>query len=162
VDSWAAYRPGPDQQLGDGPTISIAPANSGGGACTLPQCRDSAITRLVGALLLESDEWLPPMPDTELVEAIRALLAESAFRGEGYRKIWARLRFKGIRTSKRRVLRLTRAHGLQVPHRAGRPRGPRHDPHRARRRDVGHGSALDVGARRRKSAARSPTRLFRD
>jgi len=68
------------------------------------------------------------MPDAELVEAIRALLAESAFHGEGYRKIWARLRFAGIRTSKRRVLRLTREHGLQAPHRMGRPRGPRaHD-----------------------------------
>ena len=69
-----------------------------------------------------------PMSDAELVEAIRELLAESGFHGEGYRKIWARLRFKGIRTSKRRVLRLTREHGLQAPHRLGRPRGPRaHD-----------------------------------
>jgi transposase InsO family protein len=67
------------------------------------------------------------MTDAELVEAIRELLAESTFRGEGYRKIWARLRFKGIRTSKRRVLRVTREHGLQAPHRLGRPRGPR--PH---------------------------------
>jgi len=39
-----------------------------------------------------------------------------------------RLRFAGIRTSKRRVLRLTREHGLQAPHRVGRPHGPRaHD-----------------------------------
>jgi putative transposase len=69
-----------------------------------------------------------PMRDAELVDAIRELLAESGFHGEGYRKIWARLRFKGIRTSKRRVLRLTREHGLQAPHRLGRPRGPRaHD-----------------------------------
>ena len=68
------------------------------------------------------------MTDTELVEAIRALLAEGTFHGEGYRKIWARLRFKGVRTSKRRVLRLTREHGLQAPHRIGRSRGPRaHD-----------------------------------
>jgi hypothetical protein len=37
---------------------------------------------------------------------------------------WARLRFAGIRTSKRRILRLTREHGLQAPHRVGRPRGP--------------------------------------
>jgi hypothetical protein len=61
------------------------------------------------------------MSDAELVEAIRELLAESGFHGEGYRKIWARLRFNGIRTSKRRVLRLTREHGLQAPHRLGRP-----------------------------------------
>ncbi len=69
-----------------------------------------------------------PLPDRELVEAIRRLLADSPFHGEGYRKIWARPRFAGIRTSKRRVLRLTREHGLQAPQRAGRPHGPKaHD-----------------------------------
>jgi len=69
-----------------------------------------------------------PRPDAELVTAIRRLLADNDFHGEGYRKIWARLRFAGIRTSKRRVLRLTREHGLQAPHRVGRPHGPRaHD-----------------------------------
>ena len=69
-----------------------------------------------------------PRPDAELVTAIRRLLAANEFHGEGYRKIWARLRFAGIRTSKRRVLRLTREHGLQAPHRVGRPHGPRaHD-----------------------------------
>jgi putative transposase len=68
------------------------------------------------------------MADDELVAAIRGLLAESPFHGEGYRKIWARLRFAGIRTSKRRVLRLTREHGLQAPQRVGRPHGPKaHD-----------------------------------
>jgi putative transposase len=39
---------------------------------------------------------LGPMPDDELVAAIRELLADSPFHGEGYRKIWARLRFAGI------------------------------------------------------------------
>ena len=69
-----------------------------------------------------------PMPDDDLVDAIRDLLARDPFHGEGYRKIWARLRFAGIRTSKRRVLRLTGEHGLQAPGRVGRPRGPRaHD-----------------------------------
>jgi hypothetical protein len=58
---------------------------------------------------------LGPMPDDELVAAIRDLLAQGPFHGEGYRKIWARLRFAGIRTSRRRVLRLTRKHGLQAP-----------------------------------------------
>jgi putative transposase len=69
-----------------------------------------------------------PLPDEDLVAAIRGLLAASPFHGEGYRKIWARLRFAGIRTSKRRVLRLTREHALQAPQRAGRPHGPKaHD-----------------------------------
>jgi transposase InsO family protein len=69
-----------------------------------------------------------PMPDAALVDAIRGVLAASAFHGEGHRKVWARLRFAGIRTSKRRALRLMREHGLLAPSRTGSPRGPRgHD-----------------------------------
>jgi transposase InsO family protein len=69
-----------------------------------------------------------PLPDNALAAAIRDLLADSPFHGEGYRTIWARLRFAGIRTSKRRVLRLTREHGLQAPGRVGRRHGPKaHD-----------------------------------
>lgn len=68
------------------------------------------------------------MSDADLVTEIRAVLKASPFHGEGYRKVWARLRFAGMRTSKRRVLRLMRENGLLAPHRAGRPRGPRsHD-----------------------------------
>ena len=40
-----------------------------------------------------------PMPDAALVEAIRRVLADSPFHGEGYRKVWARLRHAGLRTS---------------------------------------------------------------
>jgi putative transposase len=69
-----------------------------------------------------------PMPDAALVEAIRAVLSGSPFHGEGHRKVWARLRIAGVRTSKRRVLRLMREHGLLAPSRVGAPRGPRnHD-----------------------------------
>ena len=50
--------------------------------------------------------------DEELVENIRQVLAKSPFTGEGYRKAWARLRAKSIRTSPKRVLRLMRANGL--------------------------------------------------
>ena len=71
---------------------------------------------------------LGAMADEELVRAIRQLLQDSPFHGEGYRKLWARLRFAGIRTSRRRVLRLMREHGLLAHQRAGRPRGSRaHD-----------------------------------
>ena len=65
-----------------------------------------------------------PCSDEQLVKHARQALQESPFHGEGYRKVWARLRFKGIRTSKERVRRLMREHGLQAPHRVGRPRGP--------------------------------------
>jgi transposase InsO family protein len=68
------------------------------------------------------------MSDAALVAAIRELLAASLFHGEGYRKVWARLRFAGLRTSRRRVLRLMHEHGLLAPGRVGRPHGPRaHD-----------------------------------
>lgn len=55
--------------------------------------------------------------DEELVVEIRELLAAPIFTGEGYRKIWARLRHKGIRTCKDRVLRLLRQHQLLSPSR---------------------------------------------
>jgi len=59
--------------------------------------------------------------DEELVAAIRQLLAGPVFTGEGYRKIWARLRHQGIRTSKDRVLRLLREHQLLSPSRQPEP-----------------------------------------
>jgi transposase InsO family protein len=68
------------------------------------------------------------MSDADLVERIRRLLADSPFHGEGYRKIWARLRHAGVRTSPRRVLRIMREHSLLAHQRAGSPKGPRaHD-----------------------------------
>ena len=69
-----------------------------------------------------------PMDDAALVAAIRRVLAASPFHGEGYRKVWARLRHAGLRTSKERVRRLMRESGLSAATRVGRPRGPRaHD-----------------------------------
>ncbi len=71
---------------------------------------------------------LGPCTDEELVNKIREVLSASPFHGEGYRKVWAKLRFRGIRTSRRRVLRLMRENGLLAPHRTGSPHGPRaHD-----------------------------------
>ena len=71
---------------------------------------------------------LGAMADKDLVVGIRQLLQDSPFHGEGYRKLWARLRLAGIRTSRRRVLRLTREHGLLAHQRVGRTHGPKaHD-----------------------------------
>ena len=68
------------------------------------------------------------MDDVGLVTAIRRVLTDSPFHGEGYRKVWARLRHAGLRTSKERVRRLMRENGLSAASRVGRPRGPRnHD-----------------------------------
>jgi putative transposase len=66
---------------------------------------------------------LGPGTDDELVDHIRRVLEASPFPGEGYRKVWARLRHRGIRTSPRRVLRLMRAHHLLAPTRQGQPHG---------------------------------------
>ena len=68
----------------------------------------------------------PVLSDEALVARIRKMLSEAealGFRGEGYRKVWARLRHRGIPVSKERVRRLMRAHGLQAPHRMGTDRG---------------------------------------
>jgi putative transposase len=59
--------------------------------------------------------------DDDLVGHIRAVLEADAFVGEGYRKVWARLRIAGVRTSKRRTLRLMRENDLLAPSRARLP-----------------------------------------
>jgi putative transposase len=58
--------------------------------------------------------------DAELAEHIRQHIAASRLHGEGYRKLWARLRFAGVRASPRRVRRVMRENGLLAPHRVGR------------------------------------------
>jgi len=68
------------------------------------------------------------MSDRELLAEIRAVLATSPFVGEGHRKVWARLRRRGVRTSRKRVLRLTRGAGLLAPTAKVRKRAQRlHD-----------------------------------
>lgn len=60
----------------------------------------------------------PALDDPTLLALIRADLAGSSFRGEGHRKVWARLHYVGgQRVSRHRVLHLMRAHGLLSPHR---------------------------------------------
>ena len=61
--------------------------------------------------------------DDDLVAAIRTVLAETPFHGEGHRKVRVRLRARGWRVGKNRVLRLMRAHGLLAPQRLGHPHG---------------------------------------
>jgi transposase InsO family protein len=64
----------------------------------------------------------PKVPtDEELLREIHQLLAEPVFAGEGYRKIWIRLRHRGVRTSRDRVLRLLRQHQLLAPSRQPKP-----------------------------------------
>ena len=65
--------------------------------------------------------------DAELAEHIRRQIIDSGFHGEGYRKIWARLRFAGVRASPRRVRRVMGEHGLLAPRGAGRAEAKAHD-----------------------------------
>jgi putative transposase len=66
----------------------------------------------------------PRWSDAVLLEQIRAVLAASPFLGEGHRKVWARLRWQEVRTSKARVLRLMREAQLLAPTRVGHAHGP--------------------------------------
>ncbi len=65
--------------------------------------------------------------DQELTAQIRRVIEQTPFSGEGHRKIWARLRLEGIRSSKRRVLRLMREAGLLAP--ARQPEAVSTNPH---------------------------------
>ena len=66
--------------------------------------------------------------DNELIKHIQTIIKQSPFHGEGYRKVWARLRMKDIRTSPKRVLRLMRENNLLVYQRKSSHPGPKeHD-----------------------------------
>ena len=65
--------------------------------------------------------------DADLLAAIREAIEASPFSGEGYRKVWARLRFRGVRTAARRVRRIMKAHGLLAPHRSALRAAHPHD-----------------------------------
>ncbi len=70
----------------------------------------------------------PLVPDQELLGAIRDVLTDPPFLGEGYRKVHARLRHRGIRADRERIRNLMRQHDLQAPGRPRRELGPRvHD-----------------------------------
>jgi transposase InsO family protein len=80
-----------------------------------------------GAEVMEPKKRGPKteLSDEELVEEIREVLENSDFLGEGHRKARARLRSKGIRVGKNRVLRLMRENRMLAPVRWGHPRGDR-------------------------------------
>lgn len=65
--------------------------------------------------------------DAELLLLIRAVIDASPFSGEGYRKVWARLRHNGVRTAARRVRRVMKANGLLAPHRPIQRAAHQHD-----------------------------------
>lgn len=66
-----------------------------------------------------------PLSDAALVQEIRGVLRDSSFLGEGHKKVTIRLRHKGVRVGKNRVLRRMRENGLLVPVRRRLERGDR-------------------------------------
>ena len=68
------------------------------------------------------------LDDTALLALIRNDLEQSPFRGEGHRKVFARLRYVGgHRVGRNRVLRLMRLHSLLSPHRCAPAPAKAHD-----------------------------------
>src|ERR1700755_3663146 len=60
-----------------------------------------------------------PCPDADLADHIRREIEASDFHGEGYRKLWARLRVAGVRSSPRRVRRVMGENGFLAPRPGG-------------------------------------------
>lgn len=73
----------------------------------------------------------PLVSDEDVVVAIKQVLTGSSaesFHGEGYRKVWARLRHRGLNADKERIRRLMGTYDLLAPGRTGKARGPQlHD-----------------------------------
>ena len=70
----------------------------------------------------------PLVPDSDLLIAIREVLTDPPFMGEGYRKVHARLRYRGTHADVERIRLLMREHDLQAPGKPRRILGPRtHD-----------------------------------
>lgn len=87
-------------------------AQRNGGGCVPPQKRGPK----------------PLLSDSDLLIAIREVLTDPPFMGEGYRKVHARLRYRGLHADVERIRLLMREHGLQAPSKPRRVLGPRtHD-----------------------------------
>jgi transposase InsO family protein len=72
----------------------------------------------------------PVVEEPKLLDAIREDLQRSPFKGEGHRKVHARLKRRGIKAGRNRVLRVMRENALLSPHRNNMYRSP--NPHEGR------------------------------
>lgn len=59
----------------------------------------------------------PEISDSELLSLIKEDIAASPFKGEGHRKVHARLKRKNARVGRNRVLKVMKEHNLLSPHR---------------------------------------------
>lgn len=69
----------------------------------------------------------PKVKESQLLEKIREDINSSPFRGEGHRKVHARLKRQGNKVGRNRVLRLMRENLLLSPHRSQQRPPLRHD-----------------------------------
>lgn len=60
----------------------------------------------------------PIVPEAILLKNIREDIIQSPFKGEGHRKVHARLKRKGVRSGRNRILRIMKEHQLLSPHRS--------------------------------------------
>src|SRR3990172_3340053 len=120
------------QRARGGPTPGPHPVASSAGPVYLnsrsPATGPSLGRSKIPRFLVMVNSPKPRWSEENLLTAIRAVLAAAPFLGEGHRKVWARLRWQGVRTSKARVLRLMREAHLLAPTRVGHAHGPKaHD-----------------------------------
>lgn len=88
----------------------------------------AARTRTTTARVLKKRGPKTKLTDAELLKHVEDDLAATPWVGEGHRKVHARLKLAGVRTSKTRLLRVMRENGLLAPTRAGNAHGPKaHD-----------------------------------
>lgn len=69
----------------------------------------------------------PKISDSELLELIKKDIANSPFKGEGHKKVHARLKREEIRVGRNRVLRIMKTHQLLSPHRSVQTSHKAHD-----------------------------------
>ena len=69
----------------------------------------------------------PHVDDQELLQAIVTVILETPFITEGVKKVYARLRYRGIKAARHRVNRLMRENGLLSPQRAAKTEENTHD-----------------------------------
>ena len=88
-----------------------------------PVCEELGISRSTVYAQRAKEGAVPPskpgpkplVPDPDLLGAIRTVLTDPPFMGEGYRKVHARLRYRGIHADRERIRLLMRDNGLQAP-----------------------------------------------
>lgn len=67
------------------------------------------------------------LSEAELLTLIQEEIQTSPFTGEGHKKIYQRLRRKGVKTSKKRILKIMRKNKLLSPHRSPKGEEKKHD-----------------------------------